>query len=147
MKTEKIEIIASNAQCYGVKHSRRYKPSPLAQFLIERDDNGNMVKLHSDVYLLLHQKNIEKYLGADALRNYINQMISPSYERPDLSDDELMQLIPPKDVNNLTTSYQYCKYLQEHSEMIKQNYKNKLKENEVYEKMYKKLFNIKDEGE
>lgn len=143
MEKEKL----SPCMTYGSKHTRRYVQSPIAQFLVERDDDGNMIKIHSDVYLLLHQKNIQRHLGVDAIRSYLNSMIVPSSPMPDLSDDELMELIPPKDVNNLTTSYQYCKYLQEHSETIKQNYKNKLKENEVYEKMYKKLFNIKDEGD
>lgn len=139
--------IKNIVQTYGMKHTRRFKPSVFTHFLSEHDDNNNLVKLHSDVYLLLHQKNIQRHIGVDAIRQYLTSMMCPSREMPDLSDDELMELIPPKDVNNLTTSYQYCKYLQEHSDAIKDNYKNKIKEHEAYSKMYEKLFGKTEKGE
>lgn len=130
------------AQTYGISHSCFYKKSPVSDYLNEIDENGRLIKRHSDVHLLLRQKHLQEIIGVDSIRTYLGQMLQPSPKipLPDLSDKELIELIPPKDVNNLTSAHLYAKYLQENQDKIKANYKRKLEENKYYEKALKRFF-------
>lgn len=136
------------AQTYGVKHSRFYKKSPVSDYLNELNEDGRVIKRHSDVHLLLRQKRLQETIGVDSIRSYISSMVAPqsNVPMPDLSDKELLELIPPKDVNNLTTSHLYAKYLQANQDKIKENYKRKLEENKYYEKALKRFFGEKDDS-
>lgn len=107
---------------YGKQHSRSYVPSILAPFLVDRDDKGRVVKQHSDVHLLLHQQNLQKKIGVDAIRNYLDKLHRDPTPRPDLSDDELFSLIEPKEVNNLTDAWKFAKYLQGNSDKVRTKY-------------------------
>lgn len=112
---------------YGKSHSKRYKPSVISSVLVERTADGRPVKLHSDVHALIHQKNLEKLLGADVIRSYVDGLARSDYgsiDTSNLSDDELYALIPPKAVNNLTTRYEYAQALKEHEKEIKDNYES-----------------------
>lgn len=126
---------------YGSIHSRKYKPSAVSPYLNEYDDDGRCIKRHSDVYLLLRQKRLQETIGVDQIRQYINSLYTPTQANmPDMSDEELLELIPPKGVDNLTTAYQYAKYIQKHQDEIKEQYKAKVKEKQYYEKALKRFF-------
>lgn len=142
------ELENNPCQTYGVSHSRFYVKSPVSDYLNELDENGRLIKRHSDVHLLLRQKRLQETIGVDSIRSYLSSMVAPqsSVPMPDLSDKELLELIPPKDVNNLTTSHLYAKYLQANQDKIKENYKRKLEENKYYEKALKRFFGEKDDS-
>ena len=108
---------------YGDAHSKRYEPTPISQFLIERDEVGNIVTYNSDVHLLLRQKNLHKSIGLDTIRAYVDSLNKNPDPLHNLSDDELMSLIPPDGIDTITDAYQYQKYVEAHSEHIKKEYK------------------------
>lgn len=107
---------------YGVDHSKQYKPSVVAPFLREADTDGSLVKVHSDIHLLLRQKSLQRSIGVDSLRAYFDGLVNSqgsSMSTDQLSDDQLFELIPPKSVNNLTTRYEWAQYLQDHEKELK----------------------------
>lgn len=103
---------------YGVAHSRFYKPSVVSRLLPERDKNGDIVVVRSDSYLLLRQNNLEQQIGVESLRRYLDSMRGTSdyIDTSALTDDELFSLIPPRGVNNLTTSHEYAEFLKAKSD-------------------------------
>lgn len=110
---------------YGIGHSRNYKPSVIASLRFDKDDNGRTEQIHSDVYFLLRQENLQRKIGLESVRQYVNQMIAKgevSQIPNDLSDDELFALIPSKELNNMTTAYQMARHLQKHHDEVKGNY-------------------------
>lgn len=129
---------------YGSSHSKKLKDSIISPFLRERDEEGNVIKIHSDVHLLLRQQNIVQTIGVDAVRQYLGQMLGSKSQTPEnLSDEELFALIPPKEVNNLTTVYEYSKYLKEHETDFKNRYDKLIDSKRKYDdymSVYKKAF-------
>lgn len=118
MKREKRNIY------YGINHSRQYKPSCVSPFLFDRDEEGNIMYIHSDIYLLLRQKNIEEKIGVQRLREYITDLqIERKIGNEQLSDDELFKLIEPKSINTITDAYQFSKYLRYNNDKIIQKHK------------------------
>lgn len=104
---------------YGIRHSRTYKPSVVSPFLFDRDEEDNIVGIHSDVYFLLRQKNIEEKIGIQKLRDYITDLqIERKIGTEQLSDDELFKLIEPKSINTITDAYQFSKYLRDKQDDI-----------------------------
>lgn len=108
------------ALVYGAKHTKRYRPSVISSVLCDVDENGNLQALHSDAYFLLRQKNLHEKIGVEAIRTYLDRMGlgASSPDGTNLSDDELIALIPPKDVDNLTDVWKYGRYLQEKGKEI-----------------------------
>lgn len=134
MATKKIIVSVP----YGVSHSKRYNPSIVVDYLVERDDETNEVCINSDINLLLRQKTLQRRIGVDLLRDYVNNLEREQSQKHDFSDDELFQLIEPKDVNNITTAYQFAKYLQNNSENIKSKYESFKREKETYQGLVSK---------
>lgn len=134
---------------YGLGHSKFYTKSVVADFLIDRDDNGNVININSDVNLILRQKSLYRKVGIENLRDYVQNLMHEDKTRDmrDFSDDELFQLIEPKSINNITTAYEYAKYLQAHSKQLKERYEDMRKERDNYEayvSKFRKLENSKD---
>lgn len=107
---------------YCAKHSRHYKPSVVAQWLMSKDDKGNILKFHSDIHFLIRQKEINKHVSAEVLRSYIDKLHYQGEARPQLSDDELFSLIEPREVNTITDAWQFAKYLEQNQQKIKSKY-------------------------
>lgn len=131
---------------YGLSHSKQYKPSIVSKFVHERDEDGNLIKTHSDAWLLLRQRKLQETIGAESIRRYIDQLRvqdTISSATADLSDEELLSLIPPKAVDNLTTSWEYSQYLQKNSEEFKKNYDEAVKRSRTIS-AFKKRYDIKD---
>lgn len=112
---------------YGVSHTKSYKPSVISPFLIDKSADGKFLKRHSDAYLLLRQNKLQQTIGAEAIRSYLDQQravaTSSLIPHDNLTDDELFQLIEPKDVNNLTTAYEFAQYLEQNSKQVKAKHK------------------------
>lgn len=123
---------------YGVKHSRHYKPSVISSFLVSTTEDGQPIKHHSDLYLLLRQNNLQKKIGLEVIQNYIEQLERPSAPRPQLSDEQLLALIEPKEINNITDAYQFARYLQQNHESVSKKY-------DEYKKAYKEVYESKNE--
>lgn len=111
---------------YGISHSKEYKPSIVGQILSDVDEDGNLIKHHSDAYFLLRQNKLQQTIGAETVRAYIDQLRatqgSNAIDTANLSDDDLFGLIEPKEINNLTTAYEFSKYLASRSEQVKSKY-------------------------
>ena len=107
---------------YGDAHSKRYQPSVISSFLIEKDEKGNIIRFNNDVKLLLRQKDLHKSIGYDCIRAYVDTL-NRTHEQPhNLTDDQLMSLIPPDGIDTITDVYQYNKYLDAHKDTIKKHY-------------------------
>lgn len=127
---------------YGLRHSKQYVPDPISQFLYEKDDDGNLIKKHSDIHLLLREKDLQKQIGTEVCRRYFEslQRSDSSIDTSSLTDDELFDLVPLKAVNNLTTSYEFSKYLEAHKKELKENYaayKKRLEQQTEFERWFK----------
>lgn len=108
---------------YGLAHTRFYTKSVISDYLVNTSDDG-VVEISSDVNLLLRQKTLHRKIGIEALRDYVDTLRVTQSDVPSYTDDELFQLIEPKAVNNLTTCYEYAKYLQSHQDEVKQRHES-----------------------
>lgn len=127
MATKEKTVKLPSCLTYGVKHSRSYVPSLVTQFLDERDEKGCMLKRHSDIHLLLRQESLQRKIGVDALRRYFDQNMmngNRSGTTDNLTDDQLFELIPLKEVNNLTTAYEWACYLSDNEKELKSRYES-----------------------
>ncbi len=128
---------------YGISHTKEYKPSVIAPFLIDKDADGKFLKRHSDAYLLLRQNRLQETIGAESIRAYLDQqraMHGTSLVPHDnLSDEELFSLIEPKEVNNLTTAYEFANYLKENGDKVKAKQKEIVSRKNSLADFYKKI--------
>lgn len=140
----------SPALSYGLSHTKQYKPSPIAPFLIERDSKGRFIKRHSDAYLLLRQRKLQESIGVDVIRGYLDALRSVHgsslIPHEDLTDDELFSLIEPKQVNNLTTAHEFAKFLKSNKDGIIEKHKQVVKEHQSRTKWYEMFGNGKKDG-
>ncbi len=129
---------------YGIGHTKRYTKSIVCDYLVDTsDDDDKVVKINNDVNLLLRQKTLHRVIGVDLLRDYVNNLQRDLPEQYNFTDDELFQLIEPKSINNLTTGFQYAKYIQSNGESIRK----KFDELKTYKKNYDNYlnrYNLKD---
>lgn len=111
---------------YGVAHSRFYKPSVISSLLVERDSKGKVIAVRNDAYLLLRQDSLTKKLGAESIRRYLDGLLDRTHHANSakLSDDDLMSLIPPREVNNLTTATEWMEYLASHEKDLTERAKD-----------------------
>lgn len=132
---------------YGLSHSKEYVPSVVSPFLVDKDSEGKFIKRHSDAYLLLRQKNIEKTIGVQSIRNYLDMQQAAaqrsSVDTTQLSDDDILQLIEPREINNLTTAYEYAQYLQKNSKEVSKNL-DKIKTQKEQYNLFAERYHLKD---
>lgn len=128
---------------YGDKHSVKFQKSVLDDFLtdttLDDDDHKEVVKVHSDIHLLLRQQSLQRTIGLEQLRMYIDKMISPPAEQHNLSDDELLSMIEPR-LDTITDAYEFSQYLQKNHEYIKGKY-------EHFQNLKKQMKTFEDEEE
>lgn len=135
------DIIISSALTYGISHSKEYKPSPVAKFLVEKNkETGRFLKRHSDAFLLLRQNKLQQSIGADVIRGYLDNLRavhgSSMIPSENLTDDELFSLIEPKSVNNLTTAHEFAQYLKANKDKIVNDHKKLVSEKQARDKWY-----------
>ncbi|AXF52719.1 MAG: hypothetical protein [Microviridae sp.] len=136
---------------YGIDHSKFYNPSIVSNFLSEFDEKGNFIKRHSDVHLLLRQQNLHKSIGVESLRRYFEQQNMAGnqtalFSTDNLSDDELFDLIEPKSINNLTSAYEFGRYLEAHDKELKQKVKD-LRETRDRRTKFERMFGLNKDKE
>lgn len=120
---------------YGISHTRFYKPSVVSELRFDRDENGRVEHIHSDVYFLKRQEDLQRKIGLETVRQYINNMVvkgEVSQIPSDLSDDQLFALIPNKELNNMTTAYQMARHLERNHNEVKGNYDKVVKDTKRY---------------
>lgn len=105
-------------------HSKHFSSSTVLNFVCSRDDSGRVLKYHSDIHLLLREKNLEKMVGTEALRHYVDSLRTNVAPSPEMSDEELFKLIEPREIGTITDAYQYSRYIREHSDDMKAKYDN-----------------------
>lgn len=128
---------------YGDGHTKRYNPSEISQFLVEHDEEGNVIRYNNDVRLLLHQKNLHKKIGLDVVRSYVDGLNRNPEPQHNLTDDQLMSMLPPDEIDTFTEAYQYRKYLEENSKEFKSKYEKMQKDAEVLT-AFKKRYGIEE---
>lgn len=131
---------------YGDGHSKRYQPSEISSFLVEHDEEGNIVRYNNDVRLLLHQKDLHKKIGLDVIRSYVDSLNGNPEPKLDLSDEELLSILPPDELDTFTDAYQYRKYLDEHHQEFKTKYdalQARKKQYDEEKKRYESFFDTK----
>lgn len=87
----------------------KYVPSFVAQCSF--DTEGDVTKFHSDLYLLMHQKNITDKIGIDNIKEYLKQ-INANYATSDtsmsnLTDEQLMEMCKDRRFNTITDNFQF----------------------------------------
>lgn len=108
---------------YGLGHSKFYTKSVVADYLVDVSrDEDKVTKVNSDVNLLLRQKTLHRRIGVDLLRDYVDNLQRDLPEHHNFTDDELFHLIEPKSINNLTTGYEYAKYIQASGETMRKRF-------------------------
>ena len=128
---------------YGSEHSKCYQPSEISQFLVEHDEEGNVIRYNNDVRLLLHQKNLHKKIGLDVIRSYVDKLNSNPEPPHDLTDEQLLSMLPPSEIDTFTDAYQYRKYLDEHEQEFKSKYEKMQKDAEALT-AFKKRYGIEE---
>ncbi len=119
------------------KHSKQLDTTTLFKLLSSQDESGRCVKYHSDIYLLLREKNLEKMISQETLRNYVDSLRTNVAPSPDLTDEELFQLIEPREVDNITDAYQFSRYLRENSDKFKGKYEELKKAHDRFSNLNK----------
>lgn len=129
-----MNTLKKNINTYCLGHSKFYKPSLISEFLVEFDSSGNVYKFNNDVYLLTRQEKLCKKIGVDSIRAYIDSLVSTGdiKERVNLTEEQLFELIDPKEVNNLTTQYEYMKFLEKNRVKFKEKYENAVESHKSY---------------
>ena len=108
---------------YGLAHTKEYQPTVVSKFLIDKDSKGRCIQRHSDVYLFLRDQKLQKSVGLETLKEYVESFRTPETPAIDLTDEQLMSLIPPKDLYTQTERRMYMEYLESKSKEIQESYK------------------------
>lgn len=108
---------------YGIGHTKKYKKSVVCDYCVEvSDDVDKVTRITSDIELLLRQKAKCRAIGPEILRDYVQNLERDMPEQHNFTDDELFMLIEPKCINNLTTAFEYSRYLKDNGDKIKDKY-------------------------
>lgn len=106
------------------KQITKYYSRPSFESLqILRDEQGNFIRMQSDIEFILSEKYVNSKFSLDQIRSYIssNKAISSGIDTTKMSDEQIMSLVPPRSVNTLTDAYQYSKFLASQKDAIKAN--------------------------
>lgn len=131
---------------YGLAHTKAYKPSIVSSFLEDYDDKKRCLQRHTDVYLLLRDKKLQSSIGLETLKEYIEKFRSPDMPVNNLTDEQLMQLVPIKEIYTFTERRQFMEFLEKKSEEIREGYK-KAHENSSRYREYVKRYYKPDKSE
>lgn len=97
------------------------KLPPFSELMILRDEDGQLIRETSDVEYILGSTYNDNATATETIRQYLisNHSASSSVDFSNLSNKEIMDLIPPRSINSITDAYQYSKYLEQNSSYIK----------------------------
>lgn len=95
------------------------------ELTIIRDDNGDLIRETSDVEYILGMTYNDNATAMEVIRQYLvsNSVVSSSLDVSKLSNEQIMNLIPPRSINTLTDAYQYSKFLEENHKYIEKKAK------------------------
>lgn len=101
-----------------------------------RDDEGNLIRETSDVEYILGMTYNDNATAMEVVRQYLvgNSIVSSSLDVSKLTNEQIMNLIPPRSINTLTDAYQYSKFLEQNHKYIEKKAKE-----------YSEFINSKDE--
>lgn len=103
--------------------TKYYSRPSFESLQILRDEQGNFIRMQSDIEFILSEKYVNSKFSLDQIRSYIssNKAISSGIDTTKMSDEQIMSLVPPRSVNTLTDAYQYSKFLASQKDAIKAN--------------------------
>ncbi len=106
---------------YFSKITKYAKVPAFSELQIVRDENGNLIRETSDVEYILGSTYNDNATAMETIRQYLisNHSTSSSLDFSNLSNEEIMNLIPPRSINSITDAYQYSKFLDHNSSYIK----------------------------
>ena len=95
------------------------------ELTIIRDENGDLIRETSDVEYILGMTYNDNATAMEVVRQYLvsNSVVSSSLDVSQLSNEQIMNLIPPRSINTLTDAYQYSKFLEQNSKYIEKKAK------------------------
>lgn len=108
---------------YGAGHSKKYQPQLIEELTISCDCDENVIKKHSDLYLMLRQKQIDSDAKMSILRDYINGMQIREPVDHNLTDEQLHQIVSFRDINTITDAYEYSQFLAKNQHKLRDGYK------------------------
>lgn len=125
----------------------KYVPSLVAQCSF--DIEGDVTKFHSDIHLMMHQKNITDKIGTDNIKEYLKQ-INANYATSDnsmsnLTDEQLMEMCKDRRFNTLTDNYQFQRMIANEYKSIRDEANERLERKKAFEAERQKLidsFNV-----
>lgn len=129
---------------YGLAHTKEYKPTIVSSFCIDKDDKGNCIQRHSDVYLLLRDKKLQQSIGLETLKEYIERFRTPDMPINNLSDEQLMQLVPIKELYTFTERRQFMEFLESKQKELQDKYKEAHEKGTRYKQYVERFKNLKD---
>lgn len=103
--------------------TKYYSRPSFESLQILRDEQGNFIRMQSDIEFILSEKYVNSKFSLDQIRSYIssNKAISSGIDTTKMTDEQIMSLVPPRSVNTLTDAYQYSKFLASQKDAIKAN--------------------------
>lgn len=109
---------------YNIDGNISFSPDSIVECQEVRDENGELVRVMSDIEFILHNETHRKYdIPASVLRNYLDNAdkinLTQSFNHHNFSDEQLVQALIPREINTITDAYQFSKYLSEHHKSIK----------------------------
>lgn len=117
---------------YNIDNNIVFSPDAICKCQSVFDDDGNVVRVMSDIEFILHNESHRKYdIPASVLRDYLDRAqsvdLTQSFNHHKFSDEQLVTALIPKDIGTITDAYQFSKYLSEHHQSIKQKIDNFVK--------------------
>lgn len=90
-----------------------------------RDDDGHLIRETSDVEYILGMTYNDNATAMEVVRQYLvgNSIVSSSLDVSKLSNEQIMNMLPPRSINTLTDAYQYSKFLEQNSKYIEKKAK------------------------
>lgn len=136
------EIIDS-FNVYVDDNQPKYQPSVVSSCCVS--EIGDSVKFHSDIHLLLHDKNLANSIGPDNVKNYLDSITpqAPAQNMFDgFTDDQLKDVISDRRFQTLTDKYELQRYLSVEYNRIKSSIKDDINLKQKNDENRKSLIDI-----
>lgn len=111
---------------YGALHSKKYRKQLIEDLTLCHDCDDNVIKKHSDIYLMLRQKALNTESQMTILRDYMSKIQIREIRDQQLTDDQLHSIVNFRDINTITDAYEYSQFLAKNQNKLRDGY-NKLK--------------------
>lgn len=105
--------------------TKQFQRPAFEELMQVRDEQGNLIRETSDVEYILGMTYNDNATAMEVVRKYLvgNTIVSSSVDVSNLSNEQIMNMLPPRSINTLTDAYQYSKFLEQNSKYIEKKAK------------------------